>query len=160
LKHEILSAGQPVLASPPEGLWSIACDWREGWPADWHHANPSEQISAGGWTILKDEVNACGGAWLIEDAYRSQGRALKGVRRFTWKGSRLAPKVTLSVRFQAVSDRANVLLPGIIYYGNPSGGKSGRVPVLPPTGSAASSRHCRRTSSPTTTPASMFPRAR
>jgi hypothetical protein len=96
---EILSAGQPVLASPPEGLWSIACDWREGWPADWHHANPSEQVSAGGWTILKDEVNACGGAWLIEDAYRSQGRALKGVRRFTWKGSRLAPKVTLSVRF-------------------------------------------------------------
>ena len=92
MKHEILSAGQPVLASPPEGLWSVACGWREGWPGDWHHANPFQHVSAGEWTVLKGEGNACGGAWLIEDAYRSQGRALK---------------VTLSVRFQAASDRAS-----------------------------------------------------
>jgi len=26
---EILSQGEVVLTSPPEGLWSVACEWRE-----------------------------------------------------------------------------------------------------------------------------------
>ncbi|MBI4875952.1 MAG: hypothetical protein HY822_15050 [Acidobacteria bacterium] len=129
-RAEILSGAEVMAQSPPEGLWSIACDWRESWPADWHHAAPASTTQAGEWTIVKGELNACGGTWLLEDAYRPEGRAVRALRRFTWKGKETAPKVTLSVRFQARSAGAEVLLPGIIYCGNPSGARSGRVPVF------------------------------
>ena len=126
---EILSGTQVVAVSPPEGLWSVGCDWRGGWPAGWRHASPKEVVTEGEWTIVRGELIACGGLWLLEDAYRSEHGAIRGLRRFTWKGAETAKNVTLSVRFQAAGDKANVLLPGIIYYGNPSGAKSGKVPV-------------------------------
>lgn len=126
---EILHAGEALIASPPEGLWSIACDWRDSWPADWNHAVPSATVREGPWTILRGKLEACGGVWMLEDAYRQEGSRTKAIRRFTWKGAAAAPKVTLSVRFQTAAPRAGVLLPGIIYYGNPSGARSGRVPV-------------------------------
>ena len=126
---QVLSAGEVIAESPAEGLWSIACEWQERWPAGWRHASPATTVTAGEWTILKGELSACGGTWLLEDAYRQKGNAIQGVRRFKWNGASPAPKVTLSVRFQAGADRSNLLLPGILYYGNPSGAGSGRVPV-------------------------------
>ena len=118
-----------VLASPPEGLWSIACDWRDGWPSGWVHGSPTSRTESAGWTILRGEMAACGGSFAIEDAYRAGPRAIEARRRFQWKGAAAAPKVTLSVRFLARGGKAQALLPGILYYGNPSGAKSGRVPV-------------------------------
>ena len=126
---EIVSGAQVVAVSPPEGLWSISCEWRDGWPANWQHASPSQVTKDGEWTLLKGEMKACGGSWLIEDAYRPEHDAIRGTRRFTWKGAETARHVTLSVRFQAAGEKTSVLLPGIVYYGNPSGARSGRVPV-------------------------------
>ena len=37
--------GEEALASPAEGLWSIATDWKEGWPANWVHAGPMVPIN-------------------------------------------------------------------------------------------------------------------
>ncbi|UCF14328.1 MAG: hypothetical protein JSW59_13015, partial [Phycisphaerales bacterium] len=37
---EVVLDGQSVLTPPPEGLWSIATDWKNGWPASWLHAKP------------------------------------------------------------------------------------------------------------------------
>lgn len=127
----VLAGGEVIAISPPEGLWSVACDWRDGWPADWAHGSPSAVVTEGEWTLLRGEIKACGGVWVLEDAYRPEAGAIKGVRRFTWKGAQAAPKVTLSVRFQAASARANVLLPGILYFGNPSGARTSadRIPV-------------------------------
>ena len=121
--------GQTLLASPPEGLWSIACDWRDGWPADWRHAEPERVSNSGEWLILEAKLEACGGTWLLRDAYRPKGSLVQGIRRFTWKGPQAAKRVTLSVRFQAEAERSQVLMPGIVYYGNPSGARSGKVPV-------------------------------
>lgn len=126
---QVLAGGEVIAESPAEGLWSIACDWRDRWPAAWHHTGPASSAVEGEWTILKGELNACGGTWLLEDAYRRRGNAIQGVRRFKWNGSAKAEKVTLSVRFQAKAPRSNLLLPGILYYGNPSGAKSNRVPA-------------------------------
>jgi hypothetical protein len=126
---EIVSAGRAVMASPPEGLWSVACGWSEGWPSEWRHARPAAASKSGGWTVLRGEVEACGGRWILEDAYRPAGFTIRGVRRFTWKGLGAAPKVTLSVRFETLEAKATPLLPGILYSGNPSGARSGRVPV-------------------------------
>jgi len=126
---EILSEGQCLLSSPAEGLWSIATDWDEDWPAGWVHAKPTELERVGGWTILRGQIKTAAGTWQLRDSYRPQGQAIKCVRRFTWKGSETATRTTLSVRFHCPGKGTDVLLPGILYYGNPSGAKSGRVPV-------------------------------
>ena len=39
---KILLDGEDILHSPPEGLWSIATDWENSWPAGWIHAGPTE----------------------------------------------------------------------------------------------------------------------
>jgi len=44
---EVTSEGKAALRSPPEGLWSIAADWRDGWPADWRHAHAARVEKAG-----------------------------------------------------------------------------------------------------------------
>jgi hypothetical protein len=126
---EILTGGAAVLASPAEGLWSVACDWRDGWPADWRHVRPSSSRAEGEWTVLRAEAEACGAQWTFEDAYRPALGAVRVLRRFTWKGLAPGVKATLSVRFQAPGARAVPLLPGILYSGNPSGAASGKVPV-------------------------------
>jgi hypothetical protein len=126
---QVLAGTEVVAESPAEGLWSIACDWREGWPADWQHSAPAHVANEGEWTILRGEMNACGGVWALEDAYRLENGLLRGLRRFTWRGPKTAPKVTLSVRFNAKADSAQTVLPGILYHGNPSGANSERVPV-------------------------------
>ncbi|MDI6450417.1 hypothetical protein [Anaerobaca lacustris] len=121
--------GRAVLTSPPEGLWSIATDWKDGWPTDWVHAGPAEMQQVGDWTILTGKLNTKSGTWLLRDAYRLEGDLVQCVRRFTWQGEDTAKRTTLSVRFQCPGKGAGVLLPGILYHGNPSGAKSGRVPV-------------------------------
>jgi hypothetical protein len=128
----VLAGSEVVAESPAEGLWSISCDWQEGWPAGWQHAAPVRVANEGEWTILRGEMNACGGAWALEDAYRIEEGLVRGLRRWSWKGAGTAPKVTLLVRFDAKSESAKTLLPGILYYGNPSGARSGRVPVASP----------------------------
>ncbi|MGC8794178.1 MAG: hypothetical protein ACP5U2_12385, partial [Bryobacteraceae bacterium] len=50
---EVLSQGEVVLKTPAEGLWSVACEWREDWPAAWRHAAPQEIFTEGPWTILR-----------------------------------------------------------------------------------------------------------
>jgi hypothetical protein len=127
---EVLADNRVYALSPAEGVWSIACDWRDGWPADWHHAAGTSVETAGEWIILKGRLDACGGRWELRDAYKQAGSVVKAVRRFEWKGAGTAPKVTLSVRFQAPARKMNLLLPGILYYGNPSGARSGKVPVF------------------------------
>jgi hypothetical protein len=68
----------------------------------------------------------------LRDAYRREGELIRGVRRFTWRGRSVLPHCTLSVRWQSPgSAGALPLLPGISYYGNPSGArtKAGAVPL-------------------------------
>jgi hypothetical protein len=126
---EALSDGRRMLSSPSEGLWTVACDWRDSWPQDWQTAKPGAAETVGGWTVVKGELNACGAAWQFQDSYRRQGYVVKAIRRYTWKAAKPLSKVTLTVRFQTEPGKAAPLLPGILYEGNPNGARSGRVPV-------------------------------
>jgi hypothetical protein len=121
--------GTGVLTCPPEGLWSIATDWRDSWPAGWRHARPSETEHVGDWTILRGKLETSTGTWRLSDSYHPEGKFIKCIRRFTWDGRETAERVTLSVRFQCPGKGRKAVLPGILYHGNPSGAKSGRVPV-------------------------------
>ena len=58
---QVPADNEVIAQSPEEGLWSIACDWKERWPADWHHARPGQITTKAEWTIMQGEVNACGG---------------------------------------------------------------------------------------------------
>ena len=126
---KIVLDGEDVLNSPPEGLWSIATEWKNSWPAGWVHAGPTEIEYVGDWTILRGKLENPAGAWLLSDSYRPEGNVIKCIRRFIWDGADTAKFVTLSVRFQCRGRGSKAVLPGILYYGNPSGAKSGRVPV-------------------------------
>ncbi len=129
LRVEILVGRRPVIVSPEEGLWSIATEWRNGWPAGWRHGKPKSVRHVGPWTVLEGEIRAFGGVWRVRDAYLPLDRCVKCVRRFEWRGPGAAEPCTLSVRFHTNARGRGVLLPGILYFGNPSGAKSGRVPV-------------------------------
>jgi len=121
--------GEDILASPPEGLWSIATEWENNWPAGWIHAGPTEIEHVGDWTILRGKLETPAGNWRLSDSCRPEGNLIKCIRRFAWEGTDTAEFMTLSVRFQCRGKGSNAVLPGIFYHGNPSGAKSGRVPV-------------------------------
>ncbi|MHC4586232.1 MAG: hypothetical protein ACYS3N_17005 [Planctomycetota bacterium] len=80
-KVEILLDGEDVLTSPPEGLWSIATAWKQGWPEDWVHGKPTEIEYIGDWTILRGKLETPAGMWRISDSYRSEGSVIKCIRR-------------------------------------------------------------------------------
>ena len=115
-----------LLASPPEGLWSIATGWTNDWPSGWVHVAPSEVSRTGPWTVVTGQLDLPAGRLELSDHYRVEGDVVRGVRRFTWRGKAELPHVTLSVRWQAPGAvEAKPLLPGILYYGNPSGARTG-----------------------------------
>jgi hypothetical protein len=126
---KIMLDDETVMKSPPEGLWSIATEWENSWPDGWIHTGPTEVEHVGEWTILRGKLETPAGNWRLSDSYRPEGDVIKCIRRFVWEGDSIAKFVTLSVRFQCPGRGPNAVLPGIIYHGNPSGAKSGRVPV-------------------------------
>lgn len=117
---------QVLVESPPEGLWSVATDWADGWPTAWVHAHPSKIWQEAEWTRVTGAIELPQGRLALADSYRWEGDLLRGTRRFIWHGKSELPRVTLSVRWvlPGATD-AKPLLPGIVYYGNPSGARTG-----------------------------------
>ncbi|QEG00587.1 hypothetical protein Mal15_46580 [Stieleria maiorica] len=133
LTHSALGANK--LRSPAEGLWSIGTGWRDDAPADWHHGGPDQIEQRGPWTIATGTVATTDGTWEIRDQYRvtPQG-ALQAKRRWHYTGAKPSGPVVLSVRYVVDAPAENApqpFLPGINYYGNPSGTRidASRVPT-------------------------------
>ena len=122
----VLQGGKALVNSPEEGLWSIATDWENGWPSNWHHAKVSGVKQIGEWTEVVGGIKLPQGEWLLKDYYREESGKIKCIRRFEWKGKETLNKVTLSIRWILPSTNAKPFLPGIIYYGNPSGEMNGK----------------------------------
>ncbi len=141
---QLVCAGQVLVTSPAEGLWSVATDWQAAWPAQWKHGGPDQIRRDGEWLVLTGRIQAEAGDWLITDAYRSEGNVIRNLRRWQWKGRLPAAKTTLSVRWilpQAKST-ARPLLPGICYYGNPAGTKTGPGNVAQYSGKPDQELYC------------------
>ena len=119
-----------TLSAPPEGLWSIATGWEGAWPSDWKNASPTAFQRSGDWEILTGTLDLPEGSWYLQDAYRQENGRVKCIRRFEWRGDRALEKVTLSVRWQVSARKVKAFLPGILYYGNPSGEKNGTDKVV------------------------------
>jgi hypothetical protein len=113
--------GKTIISAPSEGLWSIATAWENEWPAAWQHASPAKLELSGGWQIISGELALPQGIWKIRDSYKMENGLVKCVRRFEWTGKTALDSITLSVRFQVSGAACQAFLPGILYYGNPSG---------------------------------------
>ncbi len=122
---------QNSIEVPDDGLWSIATKWENDWPAGWEHASPIKVEQSGDWQIVSGELELPQGKFLLRDAYRPEGNRIKCIRRFEWKGKETLETATLSVRWKIDAKKPEAFLPGILYYGNPSGEKNGahKVPV-------------------------------
>lgn len=128
----VTSENGASISMPAEGLWSIAMGWENDWPENWKHAQALNLITSGDWKILSGTMTLPEGEWHFQDAFRLEKGRIKCVRRFEWNGEKPLEKVTLSVRWKVDSKKVDVFLPGILYYGNPSGEKNGahKVPVF------------------------------
>jgi hypothetical protein len=118
-----------ILSSPEEGLWSLATSWKEKWPSDWHHIHPDTVYRDGNWIILAGKLTLSGGILIFRDSYREEAGGVKGIRRFEWRGKQTLDSITLAIRWQAPTIEGKPFLPGILYYGNPSGKKNGEHQV-------------------------------
>lgn len=87
---------------------------------------PSPKVwREGDWTVLRI-LDLPGGRLELTDSYRAEGEVIRGLRRFTWTGNVELPHCTLSVRWMLPDALdAKPLFPGILYYGNPSGARTG-----------------------------------
>ncbi len=129
---EVVSEGVALLRSPREGLWSVATGSEGDWPSAWSHAHPTRVEEVGDWTVLHGELELEAGRLEVRDAYREERGWVRGLRRFTWRGEAPLERCHLALRWTAPgSAGARPLLPGINYYGNPSGGRQpDRVPLF------------------------------
>ena len=127
---EVMAAGKVFLASPADGLWSVATDWAGDWPSGWVHASPEKVEQSGDWTIVSGKLALPGGVMELRDAYRFDQDLVRGVRRWTWTGKEMLPRATLSVRWTVPGAvNAKPMMPGVVIYGNPAGEKTGNHAV-------------------------------
>lgn len=126
---KITSGDNILLQSIPNKWWGIATNWQNDWPADWRFINPDSIEIVNSWTILHGKSEILGkGSLMVRDAFKIENNRIKCIRRWTWKGIDTLRKVTLSVQFLTPGKGKQVFMPGIQYYGNPSGEKSGNTP--------------------------------
>ncbi|MDO4586416.1 MAG: hypothetical protein Q4C95_03875 [Planctomycetia bacterium] len=135
---QIFEQGQLVLESPSEGLWSIATDWQNEEPAAWKHipamtmeqlpdskrVNATDPSVSQKWIVLSGELAVSDGTIFCRDCWTEENGRLKCIRRFEYQGEKPLSKITLSVRMNAFGSKMQAFLPGILYYGNPSGEKN------------------------------------
>ncbi len=130
-RAELKLADRVAITSPQEGLWSVATAWENGWPAHWQHAHPTSITQSGDWQIASGTLTLPEGKLELRDAYRIEGNLVRCVRRWEWHGQTPLNQVTLSVRWNMHQGQgAKPFLPGISYFGNPSGAKTNScVPI-------------------------------
>lgn len=121
--------GNASLKTHKKGLWAIATNWENKWMDNWYYGNPDTVEEVNGYTILSGKISLPEGDMLIRDAYFEEEGRIKCIRRFTWTGEKPLNKTTLSIQFLAEGKGKSILMPGILYYGNPAGNRSGRTPV-------------------------------
>lgn len=128
---QILRGDQVLLRSPKEGLWSIATAWKDDAPDVWKHVPAANVTTVGNWTILSGSLQLPEGEILLRDSCSVEDGLLKIVRRFEYQGEKPLADLTLSVRWEVLGAQMQAFLPGILYYGNPSGERNtpNKVPV-------------------------------
>ena len=129
-RAEVSADKHIFLQSPADGLWSVATNWADGWPAGWVHASPEQVEQEADWIIVSGQIQLAGGVMNVRDSYRLENGIVHGIRRWTWAGREVLPRCTLSIRWNAPGAvNARPMMPGVVVYGNPAGEKTGNHAV-------------------------------
>lgn len=123
------SDGVSTLVSPPEGLWSVAAAWENNAPAQWFHSGSFKAEKFGSDLRLSSKLPLPGGEISCVDECYFEFDTLKIRRRWSYSGTAM-PQVTLSCRWQQPEKFGRIVMPGILYFGNPSGRSTPGVPYL------------------------------
>lgn len=128
---KIIQNGNMLVQSPEEGLWAFAEGWENGAPSRWVFVSADEKTTFEDTVILSGKVPLADGELRFRDAYSLENGMLKCVRRYEYTGTSPVENITLNVRWNVVGRHLQAFLPGILYYGNPSGEKNtpNSVPV-------------------------------
>jgi len=118
-----------LLQNSKNGLWAIAINWENQWMTNWYYGSPDTIENVNGYTILSGKIILPEGDMLIRDAYLNENGIIKCTRRFNWLGKKPLKKATLAIEFLAKGKGNKLFMPGIMYYGNPSGAKSNHTPI-------------------------------
>ena len=121
--------GNTLIQTPPNHMWRIATQWDNQWMSDWKTGNATEIKEVNGYTIVSGKIELAQGDMLVRDSYINDKGRIKCTRRYTWTGTAPLPKTTLAIEFLAKGKSKKVFMPGILYYGNPSGEKSNHTPI-------------------------------
>ena len=108
-----------MLRSPAEGHWSIATEYSGERPQGWKHAKIASVAEAPGGFVLRGTIQLPSGTCECRDSCEWRDDVLYITRRWHYTGSAAVPHVTLSVRWPQPGSFWGILLPGILYYGNP-----------------------------------------
>lgn len=121
--------GNILLKSPASGLWAVATNWQDNWMINWIYGSPTKLEKVNDYIILSGKIELPEGDLLIRDSYKEEKGRIKCIRRFQWTGNQPLNKTTLSIQYLAPAKGKSIVMPGILYFGNPSGKKSGRTPI-------------------------------
>ena len=76
-----------IISVPPEGLWSVATGWADGWPSEWKHINAEHISQSGKWTIFTGKLKLPQGEMALRDSYQELDNGLiQCIRRYEWLG--------------------------------------------------------------------------
>ena len=123
--------GEVVLQSSRNGLWAIAQNWENDKPTDFVYANPSKVDVRKDCVVAEGIIKTNTGVWSLKDVYSREGNLVKCVRRYHYEGKDVS-KISLQNELCVPVETDKILIPAVIYYGNPSGFKndSSRVPTF------------------------------
>lgn len=121
---ELVDEDQVFLASPEQGVWSIGQQSKGLSALNYTHAHVEQVKKIGDWQVFSGEMVTEQGIWKLRDSCRhitaSSEILIKCIRRYHWTGQQTLKNVVLSVRWQAPKQYTQVVMPSVVYHGNPS----------------------------------------
>ncbi len=127
---QLTNSGEVLLRSPSEGLWQISTSWNKDWPDIWTGIQADSLENINGFQILHGSAKLNNGVFKVRDAYSNSGGRIKCTRRWEWHGKDTLKQVTLTAFFATPVLNNKIVIPGVLYFGNPAGARSGNTPVL------------------------------
>ena len=122
-----------VLKSMDAAHWAVSTGWKDNWPSEWHFTCPEKIERVGNNILLHGSLQLPKGKMLFRDSFTLYKGSLKVTRRWEWQSTDSLQQVSLAVQFKQEERNNRVVMPSILYHGNPAGKRSGSTPYYDAT---------------------------
>ena len=117
------------LSIPADEYFAVAADFQERLPVKWHYGKIDHWEKVGNGVVFYGKIEIPEGVIQCRDCCEIKNSLLHICRRWHYSG-KCVKKITLTYRFRQMRSSSDILLPGVLYYGNPSGKNTPGVPYL------------------------------